>query len=90
MKLLHKIRAFFSFKSKIQELYLSSVEIKKDKVFLHPADDPSHTVCVNSKAVEIFINPEDEVLEENIEIIDTPKNKLDDHQKSPRILCQTI
>lgn len=95
MELLHKIRAFFSIKGKIQELYLSSAEIKKDKVFLHPVDDPLHTLCVKSKAVEIFINPEDEVLEENIDIIDTPKNnstdskkkfpknKLDNHQKHP-------
>lgn len=81
MELLRKIRALFKFKGEVQELYLSSAEIKKDKVFLHPIDDPLHTICITAKSTEILIDPEDEVLEENIKILDTPKNKSPESEK---------
>lgn len=81
MNISSKIRAFFTFKGEFQEIELSAAEIKKDKAFLHSSDDPNHVFSIKTKAVDIFINPEAEVLEENIDVIETSKNKPNDNSK---------
>ena len=82
-EILSKIRAFFTFKGEAQEMVLSAAEVKKDKIFLHPADDPQHTYLVKTKTVDIFINPEEELSESDIEIFDTniPRHKT--NKKTP-------
>lgn len=70
MKLINKIKAFFTFKGEKQEMELSAAEVKSKGVFLHPVDDPAHTFFVKSSSVDIIINQNDEVLEDNITIFD--------------------
>lgn len=68
--LLAKIVAIFNFKGKKIELDLHSAEVKQEKVFLHPTDDPDHIYCVNAKTVHMLINPEGELTEDDILVVD--------------------
>lgn len=70
MKLFQKIRAFFTIKGTQHEMQLKAAEVKGKGIFLHPADDKEHIFFIKSKDVDIFINPEDELTEEDISIID--------------------
>lgn len=70
MKIINKIRAFFTFKGEKQEMELSAAEVKENGVFLHPVDDPKHTFFVKSNSVDIFINPDREISENDIFTVD--------------------
>lgn len=70
MSIINKIRAFFTYKGKEKEMELSSAEVRHNGVFLHPIDDPKHMFFVKSESVDIFINPDTEILEEDIMEID--------------------
>ena len=72
-----KIKAFFNFKGKEIKMNLSSAEVNQEKVFLHPVDDPDHTYYMKTKSVHIFIDPEEELQEDDITIINrkTPEQK---------------
>ncbi len=73
MKISSKIRALFNFKGEAHEITLAAAEIKNDKIFLHPEDDPKHTFMIKTKSIDILIEPNEEVDEENITIIDNKK-----------------
>ena len=73
MKLLKKLRAIFNFKGQKAEMQLESAEIRGNKLFLHPADDPKHTFCVSGKAVDILIDPAVALTEDDFFIIDNEK-----------------
>lgn len=84
MKILSKIRALFNFKGEVQEMSVSAAEIKKDKIFLHPTDDPEHVFCIKAKSVDILIDPQEELGEDDITVIDTQKGKDEDEElKAP-------
>ena len=83
MKLMQRIKAFFRINGQDAELEVSSAEIKQGKVFLHPADDPAHTVCIRSQAVDIIINPGVDLQEDDIEILDTSVKKTSPIIESP-------
>ena len=77
MKLFETIRAIFNFRGKRAELELKSAEIRGDKVYMHPADDPDHTFCVSGKAIDILIDPSVALTEDDFLVIDNQKlNKL--------------
>ena len=77
MKIISKIKAFFNFKGQRNEMELSAAEVRKDKIFLHPTDDPKHTFCMKFKEVGIIIDPDEEISEEDILVIDTEKIKTE-------------
>ncbi len=58
MNILKRIIAFFTYNGEETEMEVTSAEIKENGVFLHPTDDPAHTLFVNSNSVDIFINNE--------------------------------
>lgn len=74
-KIFGKIKAYFNVKGKSMEMDLSAAEIKDGKAFLHPVDDDNHVYMIKTKDVSIFINPEDEISEEDITVADYPKEK---------------
>lgn len=49
---------------------LAAAEIRQKGAFLHPASDPEHTFFVNFDSVDIIINPEGELLEDKIRVVD--------------------
>lgn len=53
--------------------------MRKNKIFLHPANDPKHTFCMNFKEVGIIIDPEEEVNEEDVLVINTEKIKTENN-----------
>lgn len=57
MRFFEKLRAIFNYKGRRAEMELKSAEIREDKIFLHPANDPNHTFCVSGKAIDILIDP---------------------------------
>ena len=75
MNLLSKIHAFFNFKGEKVEMELSKAEIKQGRVYLHPADKPSETFVVKTKSVDFMINPEEEISDEDIFVINSNKEK---------------
>lgn len=95
MKLLNKIRAFFTFNGEKQQMELSGAEVKRNGVFLHPADDPTHTFFIKSNSVDILINQDGEVSEDDISVIDKEVAKVKDKKEKtqtdtkPRPLIST-
>lgn len=87
MKLMKKIRAIFNFKGKRAEMELTSAEIRGNKVFLHPADDPDHTFCVSGKSIDILIDPAVALTEEDFTVLSNVK--LDNLQSAMEINPQT-
>lgn len=83
MKVLQKIRAFFRYRNQAAELEVSSAEIKQDRVFLHPVNDPEHVYCIKSQNVGIYINQEKDLREEDIEILDVQAMKKAREEKVP-------
>ncbi len=77
MKIISKIKALFNFKGQQNEMELSATEVRKDKIFLHPTNDPKHTFCMKFKEVGIIIDPDEEIKEEDILVIDTEKVKVE-------------
>ena len=89
MKFLKKIKAIFNFNGKKEELEVVSAEVNQKGVFLHPTEDSDHTFWIKSKSVDIIINPDNEITEADIEIIDNERvinikeNDSDDKAKVP-------
>ena len=73
MKFLEKIRAIFNFKGQRAEMELKSAEVRGNKIFLHPKDDPYHTFCVSGKAIDIVIDPSVEMTEDDFFVIENEK-----------------
>lgn len=77
MKFLERIRAIFNFKGQRAEMKLESAEIRGNRVYLHPADDPAHIFCVSGKAVDVLIDLSEELTEADFFVIENEKaNKL--------------
>lgn len=74
MKIISKIKALFRYRNQDAELTVSAAEIKKDKVFLHPLDDENHVICMKATAVDIIINPHENIREEDIQILEVKKS----------------
>ena len=70
MKFLNAIKAFFTFKGEEREIEVSSAQISKKGVFLHPAEQPDQVIFMKSESVDILINPGKEIDEDDIKIID--------------------
>ena len=66
MKVINKIRAFFTLKGKHEQMELASAEIRRNGVYLHPAEDLGHTYFVKTDEVDIIIKPGAEIIEEDI------------------------
>lgn len=82
MKFLERIRAIFNFKGQRAEMELKSAEIRGNKVYLHPADDPDHTFCVSGKKIDILIDPAVELTEDDFFVIENEKlTKLRDQME---------
>lgn len=82
MKFLERIRAIFNFKGHRAEMELKSAEIRGNKVYLHPADDPEHTFCVSGKKIDILIDPAVELTEDDFFVIENEKlTKLHDQME---------
>ena len=82
MKIIERIRAIFNFKGQRAEMELKSAEIRGNKVYLHPADDPDHTFCVSGKKIDILIDPAVELTEDDFFVIENEKlTKLHDQME---------
>ena len=66
MKVINKIRAFFTMKGKQEQMDLASAEIRRTGVYLHPTEDLGHTYFVKTDEVDIIIKPGAEITEEDI------------------------
>lgn len=71
MKILAKIRALFNLGGELAEMELSSAEIRRDKIFLHPSNGSIRTFCVNASSVDILINPESALMEDDMLVLET-------------------
>ena len=71
MNLLNKIIAFFTLKGEKQEIEVDRAEVKTSGVYLHPANDSEHILFIKSSSVNLMINPDGEVKEEEIVILDS-------------------
>lgn len=83
MKFLKRIRAVFNFKGKRAEMELTAAEIRGNKVFMHPADDPDHTFCISGKAIDIVIDPTVALTENDFTVLSN--TKLDTLQSATEI-----
>ena len=83
MRIFEKLRAIFNFKGRRAEMELKSAEIREDKIFLHPENDPDHTFCVSGRAIDILIDPSVSLTEDDFRIIEN--KKLDALQKQMEI-----
>lgn len=70
MNIIKKIFAYFTIKGEKKQMELSAAEIRQKGAFLHPVADPEHTFYVNFDSVEIILNPEGELQEDNIRVVD--------------------
>lgn len=62
MKLLSKIRALFTHQTEGPvDMPLAAAEIRRNRVYLHPADNPRKTIRIRATAVDLRINPEETV-----------------------------
>lgn len=68
--ILKRIIAFFKFRGEEQVVEVDSAEIREDIVFLHPTEDPEHTICIKTNNVGIMINHEDSVSDEDIFVVE--------------------
>ena len=66
MKVINKIRAFFTMRGKQEQMDLASAEIRRTGVYLHPTEDLGHTYFVKTDEVDIIIKPGAEITEEDI------------------------
>lgn len=66
MKVINKIRAFFTLRGKQEQMELASAEIRRSGVYLHPAEDLGHTYFVKTDEVDIIIKPGAEITDEDI------------------------
>lgn len=66
MKVINKIRAFFTLRGKQKQMELAAAEIRWNGVYLHPAEDLGHTYFVKTDEVDIIIKPGAEITEEDI------------------------
>lgn len=73
MKIIQKIRALFNFNGKREQMELIAAEVVSDGVFLHPTDDSEHTFFVKTSGIDIIINPDSEIMENDIKILDNKK-----------------
>ena len=72
---MQKIRAFFTFKGKKEEMELAAAEVNQEGVFLHPISDPEHVIFVKSNSVDITISSDGEIDESDIEIRDKKSSR---------------
>ena len=70
MNIIKKIIAFFKFRGEEQAVEVNSAEIREDMVFLHPTEDPDHTICIRTSNVGILIDPEESIADEDVFIIE--------------------
>lgn len=75
MKILSKIRAFFTHNDEPKEINLSAAEIRGNKVFLHPLEDAETTICLKASEVDIHINPGTSIKDSAFFIFQNPKKK---------------
>ena len=70
MNFIKKIIAFFRFRGEEQAVEVDSAEIREDMVFLHPTEDPNHTICIRTNNVGIMIDPEESIADEDIFVVE--------------------
>ena len=73
MRFFEKLRAIFNYKGRRAEMELKSAEIRGDRIFLHPVNDPGHTFCVSGKAIDILIEPSVALTEDDFRVIENKK-----------------
>ena len=83
MRFFEKLRAIFNFKGQRAEMELRSAEIRGNKIYLHPANDPDHTFCVSGRAIDILIDPSAALTEDDFRVIEN--KKLDALQKQMEV-----
>lgn len=88
MNVLKRIIAFFTYNGEETEMEVTSAEVKENGVFLHPTDDPTHTLFINSNSVDIFINNEN-ITDKDIVLIDNKDVKVKSQSDSQDILPPT-
>ncbi len=68
--IIKKIIAFFKFGGEERAIEVNSAEIKENMVFLHPIEDEDHTICIRTESVGITINPEGEINDGDLFLIE--------------------
>ncbi len=80
MKLFNKIKAFFKYKGEEAEVEASAVEIHDGYVYLHSVEDPSQVRRIRSNAVDIFISPNENISEDDIEFFERKRKSSSEEQ----------
>lgn len=75
MNLVKRIKAFFMFKGEKKEMEVRAAQVRTDGIFLHPAEDPNQTLFIKTSAVDIVINPDGEITEDDIFVVDKEATK---------------
>ena len=86
--IIKKIIAFFRFGGEERVVEVNSAEIKENMVYLHPVEDAAHTICIRSESIGITINPEGEVSEGDIFLIENTKFSADKKRVQMQELSQ--
>lgn len=75
MKLFTKIKAFFNFRGKQKEIEATEVEVRQDTIYIHPTEDESKVLAIKSGMVDIFVDPEKELSDDDVQIFDKEELK---------------
>lgn len=86
--IIRKIVAFFRFRGEEQAVEATAAEIREDMVFLHPTEDPDHTICIRINNVGIVIDPEESISDEDIFIIENSSSSGSKKNSQKRLLPQ--
>lgn len=83
MKLIKKIRAFFTRDDESVEMDIVAAEIREGKAYLHPKEDPKKTYFIRADDIKILLNEGRTILSQNIfALTKKPKDEKDKKEKA--------
>lgn len=83
MKLIKKIRAFFTRDDESVEMDIVAAEIREGKAYLHPKEDPKKTYFIRADDIKILLNEGRSILSQSIfALTKKPKDEKGKNEKA--------
>ena len=83
MKIINKIKAFFTRDDEPMEMDIVAAEIREGKAYLHPKEDPKKTYFIRADDIKILLNEGRSILSQNIfALTRKPKEEKDKKEKA--------
>ena len=83
MKLINKIKAFFTKDDESVEMDIVAAEIREGKAYLHPKEDPKKTYFIRADDIRILLNEGRSILSQNIFAL--TKKPKDEKEKKVKV-----